>query len=148
MSDHLFLPKAFGDIIGIKYLFPNVDRCIFKTRAFGCCDGAKLIPKLLKSLFTEACFRPPSLWHPSHPFQLGAVSISKRSLFAPHLLYTFGSFLEVKTIIALVGIELTIIQLKNSIAYLIKEIPIVRHHKERCVSSRKVALKPFHDSGV
>ena len=76
---------------------------------------------------------PACLRHTAHPLQLGPVQVVGTCYLGPCVVDAFLPFFQIIGVVAPIGVEGLVVQFQDGIAYVVKEIAVVRNHEDGLV---------------
>ena len=137
------LIKAFRDVLTLEDLTADIDIRSLQTQLalFQALLGNFL--KLVERILTILRLMTTSLRHATHPLQFRAIEVIGTSDLCTTGIDTLLTFLQVVGVVATIGIELTVIELQDAVAYTIEEITVVCDHEQGFVATLQESLQPL-----
>ena len=80
----------------------------------------------------------------AHPLQLTAIEVVGTLYLGSCGVNAFLTILHVILEVAAIRINRLVVKFEDDVAHAVEEITVVRHHKQRLVAAREIALQPFY----
>ena len=94
------------------------------------------------------CFTGAGLRLSAHPFLLAAEGVLQARQLCGHGFDALGSSAEVVVVVAVVGVDLAVVDFDDAVAHAVEEITVVSDHKEGCAGAFEIVFYPLNDFDV
>ena len=136
-------PIAEADIFAVDYLAAQSGTVSHRLQAHlsACIDLLGPVLEVVERIDTVSCLSCPRAWGTPYPLQLAAQDIVHFGSLCIVIVDALLPFFQIVLVISPVGIDCPVVEFHHSIAHIVQEIPVVRHHQQGAARMPEIILK-------
>ena len=147
LENHL-VAKPLADVVCGKNLLAYVGRFHIQFHFAIVVAALRTLLQVVESIDAVLCLVHARLRLAAHPLELGAQQVAGALHSSVLCLDALGAFLQIVVVIALVAIDLLLVEFQNAVAYLVEEVAVVGHHEQGDVAAAQEVLEPLNHVDV